>query len=540
MSDEGTGEGPMIGAFPFLLQLRQLIPVLLLGILFAIQFYISPFFDPQVWVPALLALSFYFLVHVVTNSVAERHLEKRWYSVALFGFDLFMAFVLLSVTKVEIGIIQIFFLIPIAGLGLIYGTQIAFTAAMWALALIAYATTRYGTLSNTQLVLSLALNGVGLFAVAALTSRFRAHFLSLEGKVQELGKDVSYLQNLSDLVLENLETGVLCWLEKPEKKFFANPAAYKILGNPSKEGLNLEALAEIERIIHTGSRIQENHPAIFRLEKLITFGERARTLEITVSHFSDQPSDTLGAIVWVQDLTDLRSLESQLRQREKLAAVGQLAAGIAHEIRNPLASMSGSIELLASQIKTETSEDKKLMNIVVREIDRLNRLISEFLDFVKPDQRLIDRINLNAFVQECLELVKLNPKLRVQGLEFESSNQDIFIMANKDKLKQAILNLTINALQATELAPEQKVQVRLQIQNARAVIFIKDNGSGIKPENLDRIFEPFFTTKSKGTGLGLAVTHKIIEAHGGHISVVSEPDKGCEFKIDLPLSPDPL
>jgi two-component system sensor histidine kinase PilS (NtrC family) len=223
-----------------------------------------------------------------------------------------------------------------------------------------------------------------------------------------------------------------------------------------------------------------------------------------------------------------------MRQNEKMAAVGQLAAGIAHEIRNPLASISGSVQLLGSSLKPQQEEEHRLMKIVLREIDRLNNLITEFLDFVRPDVLKDDPIDLNQLIRDVAEMLKLNKNLRsdvAQDLDLQAT---VEISGNRDKLKQALLNIIINAYQAMNDTPEPRITIRTSSEDGKVTLKIRDRGCGIDEVGLRRMFDPFHTTKPKGTGLGLAVTHKIIESHHGHIEVESAKGVGTEFTLEFP------
>jgi two-component system sensor histidine kinase PilS (NtrC family) len=249
-------------------------------------------------------------------------------------------------------------------------------------------------------------------------------------------------------------------------------------------------------------------------------------------------SELKGYIVTFHDLTRVRRLEFAMRQSEKMAAVGQLAAGIAHEIRNPLASMSGSLQLLESGFTSESAEEKKLMRIALREIDRLNNLITEFLDFVRPEVLKEDPVDINLVLRDVLEMAKMNKGLRQeiqQSVELKSIKT---IPGHRDKLKQAVLNIVMNAYQAMSEAEKPVIEVKSFDRDDSVVVTIRDHGCGIDEVGLRRIFEPFHTTKPKGTGLGLAITHKIIENHQGRIYVESTKGVGTEFTLEFKLKPN--
>ena len=252
-------------------------------------------------------------------------------------------------------------------------------------------------------------------------------------------------------------------------------------------------------------------------------------------HFSsllDETGNPQGHILTFQDETKLRLLEKKVRQSEKMAAIGQLAAGIAHEIRNPLASISGSIQLLQTG-ESSGEEDKKLMNIVGREIKRLNLLITEFLDYARPEAPMEDQVDLGSLLKEIAEFVSLGEKnadvaLKLTGLEGH------IIKGNRDKLKQAFINIVVNAYQALGEQEKPEISVRISQEPEGKTVYISDNGMGMDETLKNQIFEPFRTTKSKGTGLGLAITHSIFESHKARIQVESQLGEGTTFAIQFP------
>jgi two-component system sensor histidine kinase PilS (NtrC family) len=235
----------------------------------------------------------------------------------------------------------------------------------------------------------------------------------------------------------------------------------------------------------------------------------------------------------VKDVTDLRALENQLLQTEKLAAVGQLAAGIAHEIRNPLAGISGSIQMLSQEHATDPQQ-KKLMDIVIREIDRLNLLITDFLNYAKPEKSPEQPVDLRPVIEEVLALSRRHPDVS-PGFVWDTDIQSVQVLGFAEKLKQAFYNICINSLQAMKDRPVQKLEVRLSARGDWAVLSIKDSGAGMSEDTKKKMFEPFHTTKAKGTGLGLAITYKILEVHRAQIDVQSELGVGTEFIIKFPL-----
>lgn len=235
----------------------------------------------------------------------------------------------------------------------------------------------------------------------------------------------------------------------------------------------------------------------------------------------------------IEDITNRVEQETLQKENEKLAAVGRLAAGIAHEIRNPLAGISGSVELLSQNVASD--DDKKLMKIILKEIDRLNSLITEFLDYAKPLRLHIQQVEIGKLIKEVVFPIEQKYK---DSIHFSIQvNPGYKISVDEDKIKQALLNIIINASQSFDMTKEQKREVSIsghEIDN-RFVIEISDNGKGISKDIQQKIFEPFFTTKPKGTGLGLAVTHRILELHKAQVQLFSDQGLGTKFVITFPM-----
>jgi len=238
--------------------------------------------------------------------------------------------------------------------------------------------------------------------------------------------------------------------------------------------------------------------------------------------------------VWlITDETERIKTQNELEQTRKLSAIGQLSAGLAHEIRNPLAGISGSVELIKDG-GLDVEDQKKLFSTVLKEIDRLNALVTDFLGFASPEVRATDEIQTEKFFEEMIGLIKLDP--RSTGIELLCDVENQSLLVDEGKIKQVFINLIINAFQAfsknmDSYASCPKVSVTGRILDSGFEIKVEDNGDGIKKENLASIFEPFHTTKDKGTGLGLALSHRILDGHGASIDVESAVDLGTTFTV---------
>jgi two-component system sensor histidine kinase PilS (NtrC family) len=250
-----------------------------------------------------------------------------------------------------------------------------------------------------------------------------------------------------------------------------------------------------------------------------------------VSPLRDVRDQVIGRVINFQDLTELRRLEQQHRRSERLATVGQLAAGIAHEIRNPLASISGSIELLTQAPQT-TEDDRTLMTIVQREVSRLNALIGDLLDYANPRPPQPVDLDLAILLDETMQVARGDQAFAEVALSCEVRGP-LPVHADPSKLRQVLWNLVRNAADAAS-AGGKHVTITARADADGTVITVADDGPGISRDHLARIFDPFFTTKRKGTGLGLATCHAIIAEHGGRIDVESEPGVGTKMVVRLP------
>jgi two-component system sensor histidine kinase HydH len=241
--------------------------------------------------------------------------------------------------------------------------------------------------------------------------------------------------------------------------------------------------------------------------------------------------DAKGMVLFMRDLGEVKGLQAEVRRSERLAALGRLVAGMAHEIRNPLNSISGYSQHLKGKFRSDTSEGRAL-DVIVREVDRLNRVITELLDFSRPREPELSPLDLNLIVSQTLSLMERETSSQGVAVVEELSVGKALIMGHADSLKQLLLNLLLNALQAM---PDGGV-LTVQTENSagRVILKIADTGPGIPEGDQETVFEPFFTTRENGTGLGLAIVHRIILDHGAEIRVESSPGDGTMFVIRFP------
>lgn len=261
-----------------------------------------------------------------------------------------------------------------------------------------------------------------------------------------------------------------------------------------------------------------------------TFSEQNRCQLLQQRELNDRL--LLQQTVLKESLLRLETAEESLRRNDRLAALGEMSAGIAHEIRNPLGIISSSAQLLGRRLPAPAPEIGQLLDIIQEETTRLNGLITDFLTFGRPAQPRRQIVNLSGLVRRAVEHVQGVSERKGVTVVADLPTAPLTASVDAEMVQQVLLNLLLNALDAT--AGGGKVVVSLGSENGKLRLDVSDNGCGIAEEIRPKIFNPFFTTKEKGTGLGLANAHRMVEAHGGEISVQSVPGQGSEFTVRLP------
>lgn len=380
--------------------------------------------------------------------------------------------------------------------------------------------------------------------------------------------DLERLRDLHRLIVESIGSG-LATIDPMGRVTSFNPEAERITGLSAAEaaGRRLEdwmpgasaVIAARDEWGVRGSRVGRD-----RIPYRNARGEDL-FVGLATSRLVGERNEGLGHVVIFQDVTSVVSMESDLRRSERLAAVGEMAARMAHEIRNPLASISGSVQILQSFENSSGTDPAhaKLMGIVVREVDRLNHLIGDFLRYSRPAPLALESVRLAELIREVAGIAggQAPEEIRI-AYDLEES---VVVRADPAQLKAAIWNLWNNAVESMEGKGELHLRVRrsapgLPSQDeqqpdrnaaqdrwtaeshpeARGVLEVEDTGPGMSSELQDRIFEPFFTTKQDGTGLGLATVQRIVEQHGGGIEITSELGRGTCFRVLLPLAALPV
>ena len=392
----------------------------------------------------------------------------------------------------------------------------------------------------------LAMNMLAFYLVALLSAYLAEQLRRKEEELKERITDYSQLEKLYEHIVQNVASGLITVNEKGLITSF-NRMAEEITGFKWGE-VYQKKIADL----FPGFIIKESLSSVGMGKELAKIQQgrwetkfqrkdgTILTLGFSVSPLKDSNDNEIGTIFIFQDLTKIREMEEDLKRADRLAAIGTMAAGLAHEIRNPLASISGSIEILKEEMDG-SGQSPKLMDIVLREIGRLDSLIADFLLFARPSSPQKNLVHLNKIITDLLQVINNNPECRPSINFFTKFEEEIYLLGDEQQLKQAFWNLLINALQAMPHGGEINITLRRvystdQNEPGQVEIIISDTGVGIAESDLDKIFNPFFTTKEQGTGLGLSIVHRIIEGHGGKITVQSKLNKGTIFRITLPIS----
>jgi two-component system sensor histidine kinase PilS (NtrC family) len=379
-----------------------------------------------------------------------------------------------------------------------------------------------------------AATSFGMHAAAFLSVTLLAR--RLEREVEAGQHELMELGEIHQRIVDNVSSGLLT-VDEEERITSFNHEAERITGHAMENVLG-QPLGELFAGLPDEARGAvgpESGPTRAEAPFVQPNGELLH-LGFSRSVLRDTQGQPDGAILIFQDLTRVRQMEEQLRRSERMSIVGQLATGLAHEIRNPLASLSGAIELLGSDLPGEDASSRRLLRIVERETARLDRLVSDFLSYAAGREPQREAVPLLELLQEIGQLLASGGHASA-ALELDVP-AELFVVADPDQLRQVFWNLILNAIQAS--GEGQRVRVCAaqlpameEAGERRVRVQVEDRGVGIPADQLERAFEPFFTTRAKGTGLGLATVHRIIEAHGGELSISSEPGRGTTVSVVL-------
>jgi two-component system sensor histidine kinase PilS (NtrC family) len=385
------------------------------------------------------------------------------------------------------------------------------------------------------LTFRISLHALGFFSIAFLgadlSRRLRVMQLELAQKIDSLER----LQRLTQHIVGSIRSGLLT-TDLSGNIILFNRTAQELTETPRSQALGFPIRSVIGEglwnKVDNADLFRDAHP--LRHEEWIALPSGTRRfLGYSVSPLLDHKRKLIGYIVSFQDLTDIKRLEEEIRLKDRLAAVGQMAAGIAHEIRNPLAAMRGSVEILRSHVSLPAA-DERLLDIMIRESDRLNKFVEEFLAFAKPSRCVRKPLDLAALLHDSVTLLANSPEVREKhAVEFRLQDPQIPMVGDADKLKQVFWNLSQNALRAMPSGGSLIIAARATADRGGEVVF-QDSGEGMTEEEKAHLFQPFHSGFAGGTGLGLSIIFQIVEEHLGKIRFDSEKGRGTTVTLTFP------
>jgi two-component system, NtrC family, sensor histidine kinase PilS len=535
-----------------LIAIRVVVSTLLLGSAILIQlnrpgaFPVDPFFF---LIGLTYALS---VVYITTLGLVTRH---PWLADVQLGADAILVSAFIHVTGGITSYFSSLYLLPIIAASTIRfrrgALQVAILSAVLYLALVSVQYTAAMTYlpASWQMEVPVALptvrfaqytvaiNLFGFFAVALLSGSLAEGLRSAGARLEHASHEIEDLRAFNEYVIDSLLSGLMT-TDRDLRVLTFNRAAGSITGISADRAIGHDAASVLQL------------PADFA-SQLPALAER-RSLRIDIAYkASDRPAIEIGLTVATlvfpdgrsgylftfQDVTDLKRLEHHARLQQRLAAVGEMAAGIAHEIRNPLASMSGSIQVLRQDLPL-SDEQAQLMDIVLRESERLNDTIRSFLAYARPQRFAVAWLDVAKVVQDTALLLRNSADVRDGHIvEVEVPPQPVWYEADENQIRQILWNLATNGLRAMANGGTLKLAVGsdLTAGQGELVLTVQDEGCGIPADELDAIFQPFRSSFERGTGLGLAIVYRIVTDYSGVIQVSSTVDVGTSVRVRLPV-----
>lgn len=390
--------------------------------------------------------------------------------------------------------------------------------------------------TSSRLYLNMATNFAGFYAAALLTSYLSEKLQKTSKELDANRQNLAELRALNQNVVESIPSGLIT-LSPDGVATFINPAGCHLLHRDPQSviGSTVAQLGFYAADEWDHARQTLTIGTVVRNEKNdVQVGDELRTIGFAVTPLKSIEGTGSGYTLIFQDLTEMKTLEAELRLKDRMAAVGELSAGIAHEIRNPLAAIAGSVQVLKKSAALNPQE-QRLMSIILKESERLNKSIADFLRFVKPQEKRPAEFDIATSLAETLDLLENSPELGTAlTIERDIVPPAYTIVGDGDQIRQVFWNIARNAVQA--MPNGGTLRVTTGIAAERYNIVFNDNGRGMTEADQRRLFQPFRTNFPSGTGLGMAISYRIVQEHGGRIDVISHEGTGTSITISLPAS----
>jgi two-component system sensor histidine kinase HydH len=369
--------------------------------------------------------------------------------------------------------------------------------------------------------------GAFLIGLAVLASLFLAQGYKLASRA------LAKVRAFSDQVVENLPMGLIATDENGKVAAY-NQTAEAILGIPSDTVFAESAAKVLPQELWKLTERLENRGAVVEEEvECQTASSTEVPLKVSGAVLHGDDDGFLGYVFIFRDLVEVRRLQQEVERTKRLASLGSLAAGVAHEIRNPLSSVKGFATYFRERLK-DSPQDRDTATTMIQEVERLDRVIGQLLEFARPSTLKIKPVRVTDLIRHSLKLIEGDARTKGIEVKVELPANLPKALMDADRMNQVLLNLYLNGIQAMDGGGVLQVKVSRDDARKLTTITVSDNGRGIEPADQERIFDPYFTTKSDGTGLGLAIVHKILDAHGGSIKVRSQTGAGTTVTMTLP------
>jgi two-component system, NtrC family, sensor histidine kinase PilS len=531
-----------------LIAIRALVSTLLLGGATVMQvrapgsFPVDPFF-------LLIALTYALaIVYAVTLHLVDRH---RWLIDLQLTCDAIIVSAFISLTGGITSLFSLLYVLPIVAGSIVGfrrgGLLVATLSAVIFAGLVALQyLTADGLLHLAWLPVDpsqlpsrsvaqyiVLLNLFGFFGVAMLSGSLAEGVRSAGARLESASTQIADLQALNQHVIDSLPSGLLT-TDPAQRVLTFNHAAETICGQPFQSVVGRPVATVMQ--LPEGLVTALNHGLVGASARRLEFKHKrpdGREIDIGLSatHL-ETPGGRAGYLITFQDLTDVKKLENDARMRQRLAAVGEMAAGIAHEIRNPLASMSGSIQILRQELPL-TVEQEQLMDIVLRESERLNTTIKSFLAYARPQRFSVTRFDLRRAVNDAALLLRNSSEvLEGHAIEVDVPPHEVWYEADEGQIKQIVWNLATNGLRA--MPNGGRLRLTAAEEKGGVVLTVHDEGIGIPADEIDTLFQPFHGSFAKGSGLGLAIVHRTVTEYKGEIEIMSRKGMGTRVSVHLP------
>ena len=390
--------------------------------------------------------------------------------------------------------------------------------------------------SSSRLYLNMATNFAGFYATAFLTSYIAEKLQKTSEELDVNRQNLAELRAINQNVVESIPSGLIT-LTQHGTVSFINPAGCQIMQVVPNSVLGRHATELPFFDPSEWGRVREElkDGTVVRRENTdFPVGAGTRAIGYALTPLRTLEGGSYGYTLIFQDLTEMKKLESEVRLKDRMAAVGELSAGIAHEIRNPLAAIAGSVQVLKSSTSL-SSQEQRLMSIVLKESERLNKSIAEFLRFVRPQERQPTEFDIATTLAETLDLLANSKELRPDHrIKPDIVPPSFFIVGDPDQIRQVFWNLARNAMQA--MPNGGTLAVSTEVQDGEYSIVFRDSGHGMSESDLRKLFTPFRTNFPSGTGLGMAISYRIVQDHGGRIDVESKEGVGTAITVSLPAT----